>query len=60
MGVTCKDCYYWVYKHDTWGICPIAKQGTFLHRHGYVCKHTQARESSNKACKIKFRKREVI
>ena len=58
VGVTCKDCYYWTCKHDTWGICSIAKQGTFKHKRGYECNHTQAREYSNRACKVKFRPKE--
>ena len=54
----CKDCQHWTRHSEIWGTCDIAATGTFRHRKGYICKHTQAREQNQLACKVRFIQKE--
>ena len=50
----CKDCGHWTRTGNLWGRCSTAPTGTFHHRKGYECRHTQSRYQNQSACNVRF------
>lgn len=62
MSECCRDCSFWTRHSDLWGRCSKALNGTWFTNHTsrgeYKCRHTNARYHGQRACKVRFERRE--